>query len=171
MTAVIPESLNIPDATEGNEDPCKLVSKGFILNVDRCLDHEHYIDIHSFGTYELQVDTNATIHVNRNYSLATDGNAVFSVRGNATATVQGGATVAVTRDVAVDVVDGNVTATVAGDINVSSSGTLTIRSQGDMVINGGVVYLHNAQVFVNNRWQSLTDMLNYIDNWISSRSQ
>lgn len=54
MTADV-APLDLPD-DGGDEAACASVSRGLVMHVDQCLEHEHWIHLHSLNRWEIEAD-------------------------------------------------------------------------------------------------------------------
>lgn len=149
MSAVLPVPLDLPDAGDG-EASCSSKSKGFVLTVDKCLEHDHYIKLRSLGTYELTVDTDSITVVGGDSSLEVGGGASVSIGGKLSAEVSGDAHLSVAGDASL-VCGGGATVEAAGDV--------TIKAGGRVLIEGDSVQVSNLMIMWGGRYVSLVEIL------------
>lgn len=87
MSIINPE-LNLPDDT-GGASACEGTSKGMVAVVDKCRQHDHYIDLHSLGTFALTVDTNSDVSIAGNSSVSVGGDVTVTIEDNYDVVVNG----------------------------------------------------------------------------------
>ncbi len=140
-------SVLIPELTIGDEvgaDSCSGTSKGWVITVDKCTDHNHYIDITSLGTYVLSVATTMTETVVGARTVTVGGQ--FSLSANA-GSMQFGGSLIISSDadiqvqsdtsVAISAITG-ISLLVAGNgIHIDAAGSVTIDSLSISYGGGG----------------------------------
>lgn len=141
MSIINPE-LNLPDDT-GGASACEGTSKGMVAVVDKCRQHDHYIDLHSLGTFALTVDTNSDVSVGGNSSVSIAGNSSVSVGGDVTVTIE-------------------------DNYDVVVNGLLRITPNGAMFIEGDDVFIDNLHIKIDGEYVSLSWLLNSFNTRISA---
>jgi hypothetical protein len=82
------EPFDIPDGG-GDGLACQSVSKGFVLHVDKCVEHDHWIHLHSLNISEYISDGDTFITTGGNLNVAVDGDHTETVSGDRVEEISG----------------------------------------------------------------------------------
>ncbi|MGO2878511.1 MAG: hypothetical protein ACTIDT_01005 [Halomonas sp.] len=112
---------------ESGSDPCSSMTRGLVLTVEKCRDHNHFISIKSLGTTELESKDLVSLLAKNGIDLEVDGGAKILVRGGGKVDIDTILVVAnegmiIQSDMAIEgdvVIDGDLSVT--GDINVAGN--------------------------------------------------
>lgn len=65
------EEFDLPD-DGGEYEPCSSTTKGFVFNVEKCEDHDHWIHLNSLGTIVFNASGDISITTEGGMSLSSD---------------------------------------------------------------------------------------------------
>lgn len=65
----------------GGAGKCESVTRGWVMTVDRCLEHDHYIDLRSLGTIVMQCETDYSLSVGRGFAVSVSDDASYAAGG------------------------------------------------------------------------------------------
>ncbi len=143
------DKFNIDDNELFNDDIDKCLEskvKGFVLHVEQCQYHDHFVHLHSEGKSEYVSDANTDISTGANLNVTVGANHLAAITGNREASVVGNANETVGGSV-VENVGGDLITNIGGSVEFSVSGNRSETVTGDMDLSADNLTL-NAAVHV-----------------------
>ena len=139
------DEFDLPN--DGDSDgTCTSVTNGFVLHVDKCEEHDHWVHIHSSNKSEYVSDANTDITTGTDLNTTVGGNRNESVAGSLNTDVSAdlNTTVGGNRN---ESVAGSLNTDVSADLNTTVGGNRNESVAGDHEITAVNIRMH-SEVFV-----------------------